>query len=136
MKALQACVILFISTISLNCFADVSVIVHPSNNSAMTEDDISRMFLGKNKSFSNGSSVTPVNAKYGSGTRAEFEDKIIGKSKSQIKAYWSKLIFTGKGKPPTELSSDEDIIAFVASNPGAIGYVAIDKVNDTVKVVK
>ncbi|WP_286235162.1 phosphate ABC transporter substrate-binding protein [Thalassotalea sediminis] len=136
MKAIQTCVILFICTISFTCFADVSVIVHPSNSSAITEDDISRMFLGKNKSFANGNSVDPVNAKYGNGAREEFEDKVLGKSKSQMKAYWSKLIFTGKGKPPKELSSDEDIIAFVASNPDAIGYVASDKVNDKVKVIK
>lgn len=42
----------------------------------------------------------------------------------------------GKGKPPKELSSDADIIKFVAENPGAIGYVDAASVDGSVKVLK
>lgn len=31
--------------------------------------------------------------------------------------------YIGKGKPPRELASSTDIIAFVQATPGAIGYV-------------
>lgn len=136
MKLLQTCIAVYLSTLSFASFGDVAVIVNPSNNSEISENDISRIFLGKNKSYTNGNSVEPVNTKYGSGVRQEFEDKLIGKSKSQMKAYWSKLIFTGKGKPPKELSSDDEILAFVAANPNAIGYISSAKVNDSVKVIK
>ena len=57
------------------------------------------------------------------------------KSSSQIKAYWSKLVFTGKGKPPTELSG-ADAIKFVAEKPYAIAYVDASKVDTSVKVLK
>ncbi|MDO6427596.1 phosphate ABC transporter substrate-binding protein [Thalassotalea sp. 1_MG-2023] len=136
MKLLKTCMVVYLSTLSFTSFGDVAVIVNPSNTSEISENDISRIFLGKNKSYANGNSVEPVNTKYGNGVRKEFEDKLIGKNKSQMKAYWSKLIFTGKGKPPKELSSDDEIIAFVATNPNAIGYISSEKVNDSVKVIK
>ena len=44
-------------------------------------------------------------------------------------------MFSGKGKPPKELGSDADVINFVSSNPGAIGYIDAGSVNESVKVV-
>jgi hypothetical protein len=117
-------------------FADVAVIVNPANGAALSDNDISRLFLGKLKKFPSGDKATPVNLKFGSATRNEFEKKVLKKSSSQIKAYWSKLVFSGKGKPPKELASDSDIIALVAGDAGAVAYVDAASVNDSVKVIK
>ncbi len=125
-------VLLFSST----SIAGVAVIVNSANSSTITEDDVSRIFLGKIKAFATGDSITIVNLKYNDPIRNEFEKKVLNKKASQVKAYWSKLMFSGKGKPPKELSSDKDILAFVAANSGAIGYVAEGNVDSTVKVVK
>ena len=121
---------------SFSSLANVAVIVNPANAAAIDEGDISRIFLGKMKTFSTGDKITIVNLKYNQTTRKEFEEKVLKKSASQVKAYWSKLMFSGKGKPPKELAGDKDILAFVAANPGAIGYVTEDVVDDSVKVVK
>jgi len=121
---------------SSSSLAGVSVIVNSANGAAIDEGDISRIFLGKVKKFSTGDKITIVNLKYKQATRNEFEKKVLNKSASQVKAYWSKLMFSGKGKPPKELASDKDILAFVAENPGAIGYVADGSVDDSVKVIK
>ena len=59
----------------------------------------------------------------------------MGKSGSQYKAFWSKLVFTGKGKPPKEMSGDAAVIAAVSANPDAIGYVSASAVTDAVKVI-
>ena len=116
--------------------ADVAIIVNPANTSAISESDIKRIFLGKNKSFASGDKVAATNLASGNGVREEFEQKALGKSSKQVKAYWSKLIFSGKAKPLVESGTDEDAIAYVAGNPKAIAYVDASKVNDTVKVVK
>jgi len=121
---------------SSGSYADVAVIVNTANGNAISDNDISRLFLGKLKKFGNGESATPVNSKASSAARVEFEEKVLKKSSSQIKAYWSKRIFSGKGKPPKEVDGDAAIIAFIASNPGAVGYVSSANVNDTVKVIK
>lgn len=116
--------------------AEVAVVVNVNNNAAITDSEISRLFLGKLKKYASGESATPVNAKVGSATRNEFEQKVIKKSASQVKAYWSKRMFSGKGKPPTEKGSDADVLAFVAGDTGAIGYVDAASVDASVKVVK
>lgn len=115
--------------------AEVAVIVNSANNSAISQTDISRIFLGKNKKFASGESIAAVNLKSGNATRSEFEQKVLGKSSKQVKAYWSKLIFSGKAKPLKELDSDQSVIDFVASTPNAIGYIDAAKVSSSVKVV-
>lgn len=56
-------------------------------------------------------------------------------SSSQVNAYWSKLIFTGKGSMPTELASDAEIISTILSNQGAIGYIDSASITSDVKVI-
>lgn len=123
-----------LSLCSINAFADIAVIINPSNANVVDTDTIKKIYLGKSKSFSNGDAVKPVNQD-GTNVADEFNDKVIGKSSSQLNAYWSKLIFTGKGTPPEKLASDQAVIDFVAANNGAIGYIDSAKVSDKVKVI-
>lgn len=131
-RSLALCAVL----LSSFAMADVAIIVNPANTNTISDDDIKRIFLGKNKSFASGDKVNATNLASGNGVRSEFEQKALGKSSKQVKAYWSKLIFSGKAKPLVESGSDEDAIAYVAGNPKAIAYVDASKVNDTVKVIK
>ncbi|MDO7083426.1 phosphate ABC transporter substrate-binding protein [Pseudocolwellia sp. AS88] len=115
-------------------FAGGVVIVHPSNTASLDNKAISKIFLGKSKKFSDGSEAKPLNLESGD-TSAEFTKEILGKSESQLKAYWSKLLFTGKGQAPESLASDADIIDMVSKNPNMIGYVSDSANVDSVKVV-
>ena len=116
--------------------AEVAVIVNKANTSVISDSEIGRIFLGKNKKFSSGEKVKPANLKSGDDIRSGFEKKVLGKNSQQIKAYWSKLIFSGKAKPLKEVGSAEDAIAFVVANADAIAYIDASKVTDAVKVVK
>lgn len=138
MKKIRNILLLCVSALlfSFSSLANVAVVVNTANSATIADSDISRIFLGKAKKFSTGDKITIVNLKYNHETRNEFEKKVLKKSASQVKAYWSKLMFSGKGKPPKELVSDKDILAFVAANSGAIGYVAEGSVDASVKVVK
>ncbi|MCG7531015.1 phosphate ABC transporter substrate-binding protein [Psychrobium sp. MM17-31] len=107
--------------------AEIVVVVNKGNGATLTKSDVSRIFLGKMKKY------TPVNASSGNALRAEFNKKALNKSSSQVKAYWSKLVFSGKGTPPKEFASDAEIKAFVASNPNAIGYIDSANLDGTVK---
>ncbi len=136
MKFIISVFFLVSMTITHACFAEVSVVVNTGNGSSVSDKEISRLFLGKLKKFSGGESATPINSKTGTSARTKFESKVLKKSASQIKAYWSKRVFSGKGKPPKEVENDAAVLAFVASNAGAIGYIDSASVNDTVKVIK
>jgi ABC-type phosphate transport system substrate-binding protein len=122
-------------SISLFSFADVVVVVHPSNDTAINAKTVKRIFLGKEKKFSNGKEALPLNQVPASGARSFFDTDTLGRSSTQIAAYWSKLVFTGKGIPPKELDNDGAVLAIVADNPNAIGYVDSASVSDAVKVI-
>ncbi len=115
--------------------AEVAVIVHPSNSASLDQAEITRLFTGRGATFSSGAKATPLNLADGVPARAEFDSKVLGKSSSQMKAYWSKLVFTGKGTPPKELASAADVKAAVAADASAIGYIDAASVDATVKVV-
>ncbi|MDO6565703.1 phosphate ABC transporter substrate-binding protein [Alteromonas sp. 1_MG-2023] len=116
-------------------FADVAVIVHPDNGDALDKGSISRLFLNKMKAFPNGTSAVPLALAEGQSATDEFNQKVLNKSTSQLTAFWSKLVFTGKGQPPKALGSDAEVISAVAADPGAIGYVDAGSVDGSVRVV-
>ena len=116
-------------------YAEITVIVHPSNDSALTQDEISRIFLGKNRAFPNGSEALPVAFAEGVPEGDEFTQKVLSKTPKQLKAYWAKMIFTGKGTPPKEMPDSKSVLELVASNPNIIGFVASGTENASVKAV-
>lgn len=122
---------LFIASIAS---AEVAVIVHPSNDSSIDKTNIERIYTGKEKSFSNGKKALPISQSAGT-VLDEFNQKALNKSSGQLKAYWSKLVFTGKGTPPKAVANDAEVLASVAANPDTIGFIDASKVNDSVKVV-
>jgi len=67
--------------------------------------------------------------------RAQFYTQVAGKDEAQVKAIWSKLVFTGKATPPKELASSADVVKAVAADPNAIGYIEKAAVDGSVKVV-
>lgn len=124
-----------LSGLSFQALAETVVVVHPSNSTEIDTKQIQRIFLGKEKKFSDGSETIPVNQVSDSSVRSNFDASVLGRSSSQVSAYWSKLVFTGKGVPPKEVENDAAVIALVAKNPSAIGYVNSTSVDDSVKVI-
>jgi ABC-type phosphate transport system substrate-binding protein len=132
----HSCLTLLMAMASSVAFAEISVIVSNSNpNSAIDQTTVSKIFLGKTKSFPDGSQALPVDQDEGRKTREIFNTSILGKSDSQLKSYWSRLIFTGKGTPPKQSGTGMEIKTLVANNPNIIGYIDSSAVDDTVKVV-
>ena len=123
---------LIVSSLSI---ADMSVIVHPENTSTFNPDIIKKIFLGKKDKFTNGQVAIPMNASENLPTYDAFNKIMVGKSRTQINAYWARLVFTGKADMPKILPSDNDMISTVSVNQGAIGYVDSSSVTDKVKVV-
>lgn len=122
-------------SISFFSLAETVVVVHPSNDAALDKKSVQRIFLGKEKKFSNGKEVLVLNQAPASSARSTFDTDTLGRSSAQIAAYWSKLVFTGKGIPPKELDDDAAVLAIVSANPNAIGYIDSASVSDAVKAI-
>lgn len=116
--------------------AQIVIIVHPDNPiESLSDEQASNLFLGKTKTFPNGQTAVPIDQEPGNDARTMFAEKVLKRNESQIKAYWSRLIFTGKGKPPKMVEDGEEMIGLISMNPSLIGYVEKDEVDDSVKVV-
>ena len=121
---------------SMQAAAEISVVMHPSSSvQALSADEVSRLFLGKAKSFPGGAQAVPVNQDEGNPARAKFNETVCKKNASQYKAYWSQLVFTGKGTPPKDAGDDAAVKALVAANPNRVGYIDSASVDASVKVV-
>ncbi len=132
----QLIVSLFLmGSIFQSALAEVVLIVHPENNSSFNASSISKIFLGKVKSFENGTKITLYSLPEGNAITDEFNQSALGRDSTQLKAYWSKLVFTGKGTPPKEIESESAIIAEIAKDPSGIGFVSAGAATGDVKVV-
>lgn len=116
--------------------AGVAVITHPGvKEIGLSKTKLAKIYMGKLKNYSNGQTVKMVDLPKGSKSRKKFYSNVVKKSDSEMNRYWSKLKYTGKGKPPKKLESARDVIQWVANNEGAIGYVDGKYLNKSVKVV-
>ena len=116
--------------------AQVAVVVGAkSSTGAMTADQVASIFLGKSNQLPGGAAAAAADLPESAAVREQFYTKVTGKSSAQVKAGWSRLVFSGKATPPKELGSAADVKSFVAGNPDAIGYIEKSAVDGSVKVV-
>ena len=131
--------IFFIQTVALSfaihAYGDGVIIVNPGNASKIGPTAVKQIFLGKSKAFPDGNKSYPINLSDSDKLRIKFDNDMLGKNPKQMKAYWSRLIFSGKAVPIDAVKSDSEVIEHVANNPGGIGYVKAESVNDKVKVI-
>lgn len=124
-----------LGAISSAAQAQVVVIISTKNPiSKLTPDQVSQIFLGQAKTFYTGAHTEPLDQPDGT-ERTEFYQKVTGKSPAQLKAYWSKMSFSGQGQPPQALPDPKAVVKKVAENPKYIGYVDKSAVDASVKVV-
>ncbi len=100
------------------------LVVHSSYAGTTVPRDVAvRVFLKQVTTF-NGKPAAPVDLPKDSPVRAAFTKSVHGRSVAAIEGYWQQQIFSGGSLPPANRGGDDDVIAFVRSNPGAIGYVS------------
>lgn len=110
--------------------AELVIVVHPQNEiKSMSASQAAQYFLGGSVQF------TPLEQANGSPIRLEFYKKVLEKEPSQVQAIWARIVFTGKGKPPKEYKSSDDIKKAIRENVNAIGYIEKSAVDDSVKVI-
>lgn len=110
------------------------VIANPSvSASSASKAELSKVFMKQSNKLG-GASVTPVDLK-GGAARDAFSKEVHGKASGAVSSYWQQQIFAGKDVPPAQKGSDAEVIAFVKSTPGAIGYVSGGAALDGVKKI-
>jgi ABC-type phosphate transport system substrate-binding protein len=114
---------------------EVAVVSARSTVTTLTKVQVTDIFLGKTTRFPDGSQAVPIDQSEGTTARDEFYARIAGKSAAQMKAYWSRIIFTGRGQPPKAVPGSSETKKLVVADPHAIGYVDPKLVDDSLRVV-
>jgi ABC-type phosphate transport system substrate-binding protein len=116
--------------------ADVVVVVSSKSTiTGLSRSQVIDIFLAKSVRYPDGSPAAPIDQIEGAKARDEFYASFSGKSAAQIKAYWSKIIFTGRGQPPKAVSNSVEIKKLLAQNPSAIGYIERSFADDSVRIL-
>ena len=115
----------------------VRIIVHPQvKGTQIPQASVAAIFLKQAPRWSDGTPVVPVDQSVKSPVRSVFSNRVLGQALMDVQIYWQRKMSAGLLPPPVK-TSDEDVITFVASNPGAIGYVsAATAVPDSVKTLE
>lgn len=117
--------------------AEVVVVISAENTiNELTSKELEDIFLGRRNSFPNGEPAVPIDQKVGLPARREFYANYLGRTTTQVRKYWAKLIFTGRGRPPRSVSTGAAAAAYVSENPHAITYIDSSLVDDRLKVIQ
>ena len=114
---------------------DLVVITANDNVEQLDVDDVARIFLGKVTKFPSGEEVVPLNLDPADPSFAEFARIVLKKTPAQLKAYWAKRVFTGKGQPPRSITSNEELRELVSSDKRYLSYLDKNNVDHTVRWV-
>jgi ABC-type phosphate transport system substrate-binding protein len=84
---------------------------------------LSKIFHREIARWGDRTEVLPVDQSARAPVRLAFATQILGQSLGELQQYWVRRMQSDWVVPPPTKGSDREVLAFVASNPGAIGYV-------------
>lgn len=93
-----------------------------SSASELSHERAENLYLGNTTTLADGTPVKLIDLPNGA-LRDDFYLKLTGKNPAQIRAYWSRQVFTGRALPPREASSIAEARQWLADTPNLIGYL-------------
>ena len=102
--------------------SDGVVVIGNANLRQLDASTVAKIYTGKVIEV-NGVPVTAINANSGSAVRNRFLRLYLNQDEDKYTAYWTVRRYIGKGASPKELTRAADVIDYVNSTPGAIGYI-------------
>jgi ABC-type phosphate transport system substrate-binding protein len=90
---------------------------------ALTREVLVQIYLGKVERWGDRSVIVAVDLSSTSTVRQAFSERALGMPVEAVQRLWMRKIADGK-RPPISKPSDQEVIAFVAAEPGGIGYVS------------
>jgi ABC-type phosphate transport system substrate-binding protein len=116
---------------------EVDVIVNKANTIGdLPLAEAKKVFLGDKSTWPGGKRVTIFMLAQGLPERAVVLREIFKMPEDQLGQYFVQAAFAGKvSAPPKDVASAAQMKQTVAANPGAIGYVKKEDVDDSVKAV-
>lgn len=100
----------------------------------LSGSDVAAIYTLRRTTWGNNVPIVPVNREATSALRERFSEAIFNLSPQELAEYWNQLRYKGK-QPPLVQTSDQAVLGFVRSVPGAIGYIDAGQPTTGVKVL-
>lgn len=129
--------ILLLSLLCLPLFAQADVVVVAGVNSPiadLSESEVRQLFTGQTRAIG-GQRVQTLDLPSSEAGRTDFYQKLMGRSPDQMRSHWARMIFTGQGQPPREVTSVREMKLLVGTSANQVGYLPADEVDDSVRVL-
>lgn len=135
MKLFKQCLAALIILLPLQVMAEVVVVVgKDSPISSLSESQLRQLYL-EGSGRIGGISVKALDLPEDNRARKDFYQEAVGKTPAQMKSYWARMIFTGRGAPPRMVSGNRAMQVMLENNPELIGYLPGDQVSSGLKVL-
>ena len=129
--------IVSVLVLSIPSNAQTVVIIVNSENPVLdiSSEDLRNIFIADKSVWEDGNSIQLVDWKINDSIREQFYAKIVRKSTAVVRRGWVQKIVIGNIYPPSVLSSEEEIVNYVATHRWAIAYVGKKAMPLTVKTI-
>lgn len=121
---------------SLPARADLVVVAHPKSGvTRLSRAEVINIFLGRLRQLPSGAAASPIDLPSHFAERDNFYRKLVNKEPAEIASYWSRLVFSGGTQPPYPARDNDDVLAHVARDTGAIAYLDRSRVDGRARIV-
>lgn len=112
------------------------IVHHQVKGVRITRGVLASIFLKQAPTWTDGTAILPVDQSVRSPVRRSFSADVLQQGIPGVQFYWQRRMSQGITPPPVK-ATDEEIVVYVASTPGAIGYVsATTPLPDSVRVIE
>lgn len=122
-------------TTSISSAQVLVVVGAKSPATKLSQEQAVALFLGKSFQLPGAGIPVLIDQVESTEARKIFYTKVAEKTPAQVKAIWSRLVFSGKATVPKEVSNNEEVKKILSSNPDAIGYIDKAALDASVKVL-
>lgn len=131
-----ACTLLWCAAASASAAEFVVVVSAKNPVTTLSAQQVTAIFLSQTGRFPGGEEAMALDLPVGSPLRDEFYNRIAARTPALMKAYWTKMVFTGRGQPPRELPNSAAVRRMVADNPAMIAYIDRAALDASVKAIQ
>jgi len=115
---------------------ELVVVVNKSNPiNALSKREVIDIYMGRYVTFPDGESAKPFDLPAKSQLKNDFYLKLVNQNERKINAYWARVLFSGRAKPPESVESINEVLSHLQYSEFSIAYIPESEVTDAVKVV-
>ena len=125
-QALVVATLLFMTTNATWASEEFAVIVNSNNDrNQMDRREVRGHYLLKTQRWGSHDKVAPVDQEGQSEIRESFLASVLQMNNSGLKRHWIQQQYQNALRPAVVVRGDSEVIAYVSTNRGAIGFVRV-----------